>query len=142
MSRPTGRSAAPESDDQPLVRTHRAEVEVNGKRFDVSMWVPDAAAKRRSRRRRTASKASGRRIGLGCERRNGQIAVPMQGTIVKVERVEGRPASRPATSVVVLEAMKMENNITADVSGTVTEVKVSTGDSVGGGDVVVVIDPS
>jgi biotin carboxyl carrier protein len=36
--------------------------------------------------------------------------------------------------------MKMENNIAAEKSGTVTEVKVAAGDSVGAGDVVVVID--
>ena len=39
----------------------------------------------------------------------------------------------------VLEAMKMENNITAERSGTVSEVKVAEGDTVGAGDVVVVI---
>jgi biotin carboxyl carrier protein len=41
--------------------------------------------------------------------------------------------------VVILEAMKMENQITAERSGTVQEVKVSAGDTVGSGDVVVVI---
>jgi len=42
--------------------------------------------------------------------------------------------------VCVLEAMKMENNINADKAGTVTEVKVEAGQSVGTGDIVVVID--
>ena len=40
----------------------------------------------------------------------------------------------------VLEAMKMENNIAADKSGTVKEVKFEAGQSVGSGDVVVVIE--
>ena len=40
----------------------------------------------------------------------------------------------------VLEAKKMENNINADKAGTVKEVKVSPGDTVGAGDIVVVID--
>ena len=40
----------------------------------------------------------------------------------------------------MLEAMKMENNIAADVSGTVSEIKVAVGDSIGAGDIVVVID--
>ncbi len=40
----------------------------------------------------------------------------------------------------VLEAMKMENNIAADKTGTVAEVKVEAGQSVGSGDVVVVIE--
>jgi len=44
--------------------------------------------------------------------------------------------------VVVLEAMKMENNVASDVDGTVTEVKVESGASVTAGQVVVVIEPS
>jgi acetyl-CoA/propionyl-CoA carboxylase biotin carboxyl carrier protein len=40
----------------------------------------------------------------------------------------------------VLEAMKMENTVAAGKDGTVTEVRVSPGDSVGSGDVVVVIE--
>jgi biotin carboxyl carrier protein len=44
--------------------------------------------------------------------------------------------------VCVLEAMKMENNILADTDGTVKEVKVTVGQTVGAGDVVVVIEPS
>jgi acetyl-CoA/propionyl-CoA carboxylase, biotin carboxylase, biotin carboxyl carrier protein len=43
-------------------------------------------------------------------------------------------------TVCVLEAMKMENNIAAGRAGTVTEVKVAAGQSVGSGDVVVVIE--
>jgi acetyl-CoA/propionyl-CoA carboxylase, biotin carboxylase, biotin carboxyl carrier protein len=41
---------------------------------------------------------------------------------------------------VVLEAMKMENQINAEKAGTVTEIKVETGATVGGGDVVAVIE--
>ena len=63
----------------------------------------------------------------------------MQGTIVKV-LVEVGQAVEAGTPVCVLEAMKMENNIAADKSGTVKEIKVATGDSVGSGDVVVVIE--
>ena len=39
----------------------------------------------------------------------------------------------------VLEAMKMEKNITSETSGTVAEIRVAPGDSVGAGDVVMVI---
>ncbi|MBL6636618.1 MAG: biotin/lipoyl-binding protein, partial [Ilumatobacteraceae bacterium] len=45
-------------------------------------------------------------------------------------------------TLLVLEAMKMENQINSDVSGTVAEIKVSAGDTVGGGDTVVVITPA
>ena len=42
--------------------------------------------------------------------------------------------------VCVLEAMKMENNVPAEKSGTVSEIRVKPGDTVGAGDVVVVIN--
>jgi acetyl-CoA/propionyl-CoA carboxylase biotin carboxyl carrier protein len=62
----------------------------------------------------------------------------MQGTIVKVLVGVG-DAVETGQAVCVLEAMKMENNITAEASGTVTDVKVNPGDAVGAGDVVIVI---
>ena len=65
----------------------------------------------------------------------------MQGTIVLVLVAPGDhvEAGQP---VCVLEAMKMENNIVSQVAGTVTEVRVGPGSSVGTGDVVVVVTPS
>ncbi|MEM7285336.1 MAG: acetyl-CoA carboxylase biotin carboxylase subunit [Actinomycetota bacterium] len=129
-------SAAPES-DEPLMRRD-INVEVNGKRFDVSMWVPEAAATAGPAKPKRRSAGAG---GGGGSAGNGQIAVPMQGTIVKVE-VEAGQTVEAGDTVVVLEAMKMENNIATDVAGTVSEVKVAPGDSVGGGDVVVVIEPA
>jgi len=42
--------------------------------------------------------------------------------------------------VCVLEAMKMENNINADKAGTIAEIKVEPGQSVGSGDIVVIIE--
>lgn len=67
------------------------------------------------------------------------MTVPMQGTIVKV-LVQVGDEVEVGQAVTVLEAMKMENNITAEASGTVKEVKVKPGDAVGAGDVVVVIE--
>ena len=111
-------------------------VEVDGRRIEVSMWVPDPAEVGtlggRPRRASAGPNASG---GVG----NGQVAVPMQGTIVKVVVAVG-DAVETGDTVCVLEAMKMENNVAADIAGTVTEVKVAVGDSVGSGDVVVVIE--
>ena len=63
----------------------------------------------------------------------------MQGTIVKV-LVEVGQTVAAGDPVVVLEAMKMENNVASDVTGTVTEVKAEAGKSVSAGEVVVVIE--
>ena len=65
----------------------------------------------------------------------------MQGTIVKVNVEVGQSVSA-GDAVVVLEAMKMENNVAADVAGTVAEIKVEPGQAVGSGDVLVVITPA
>jgi acetyl-CoA/propionyl-CoA carboxylase biotin carboxyl carrier protein len=62
----------------------------------------------------------------------------MQGTIIKVLVGVGDTVE-VGQAVTVLEAMKMENNITAETAGTVTEVRVKPGDAVGAGDVVIVI---
>ena len=127
---------APEAaDEEPLTRKD-VVLEVNGKRFEVAAWVPETvgavATPKSSKPRRSASNA-------GSSAGSGQVAVPMQGTIVKVLVEVGQEVAE-GEAVVVLEAMKMENNINADKSGTVTELKVSPGDTVGAGDVVVVIE--
>jgi len=63
----------------------------------------------------------------------------MQGTVVKVNVAVGDEVEA-GDAIVVLEAMKMENNVGAEKSGTITEVRVSEGDSVGGGDIIAVIE--
>ncbi len=128
-------TAAPDGDDVPRVRRD-VVVEVDGKRFSVSAWVPESApaansANTAARPRRASGGAS---AGAG----TGQVTVPMQGTIVKILVEIGQEVTA-GEGVVVLEAMKMENSINADRSGTVSEIKVEPGDTVGAGDVVVVI---
>ena len=127
--------AAPDGEDTPRVRRD-VVVEVDGKRFSVSAWVPESApaanaANTATRPRRSSGGAS---AGAG----TGQVTVPMQGTIVKILVEIGQEVTA-GEGVVVLEAMKMENSINADRSGTVSEIKVEPGDTVGAGDVVVVI---
>ena len=68
----------------------------------------------------------------------GDVVAPMQGTIVKV-LVEVGQAVKVGDAVVVLEAMKMENQLQAEKAGTVKSINVKPGDKVGSGDVLVVI---
>ena len=131
-----GGSGADDGDAPPGSVRRETTVEVDGRRIEVSMWVPDPAevGTLGGRPRRSSSgRSSGGGVG------NGKVAVPMQGTIVKVVVAVGDTVEAGET-VCVLEAMKMENNVVADISGAVTEVKVAVGDSVGSGDVVVVVE--
>jgi len=132
--------APPAVDGEPAKVRRDVDVEVNGKRFSVAMWVPDAApvvamggAPSAGRARPKPAAASGAAAGG-----SGAVAVPMQGTIVKVLVAVG-DAVEAGQAVCILEAMKMENQINADTSGEVKEVKVEAGQAVGAGDVVVVI---
>jgi acetyl-CoA/propionyl-CoA carboxylase biotin carboxyl carrier protein len=125
----------------PLVE-RATTVEVNGKRFDVKMWVPDvplvAAAGGAAKKAGKPRTAHAHGSGSGASG-SGSVEVPMQGTIVKV-LVEVGQQVEEGQAVVVLEAMKMENQIAAEKAGTVKEIKVKAGDTVGAGDVVVVIE--
>ena len=137
-------STATVADGESEAKVQRdVDVEVNGKRFSVKVFVPESQAGAvvagggtggASRPRR-----SGGSGGAGAGGGSGAVSVPMQGTIVKILVEVGQEVEAGAT-VCVLEAMKMENNITADKAGTVKEIKVAPGDSVGSGDVVVVIE--
>jgi acetyl-CoA/propionyl-CoA carboxylase biotin carboxyl carrier protein len=126
---------------EPLVR-RRTTVEVNGKRFDVSLWVPEATAVAAAPAAGAARARKPRRVAHGSgggAAGSGDVTVPMQGTIVKI-LVEVGQQVEVGQGVVVLEAMKMENQIAAEKAGTVTAIKVSPGQTVGGGDVVATIE--
>ena len=122
-----------EADDGRVLREVTAEVE--GRRYQVRLWVPDVAAGPRTAAAKAPAK---RRTATGSTAGTGTVTVPMQGTIVKVLVAAG-DAVEVGQTICVLEAMKMENAINADKTGTIQEIRVATGDLVGGGDIVAVI---
>lgn len=111
--------------------------EVDGRRYEVKLWVPDLATTSAETGRSGVRSARPRSAMTGTG--SGMVTVLMQGTIVKVLVVPGDEVE-VGQSVCVLEAMKMENAVTAKKAGTVKEVRVSAGDSIGPGDIVAVID--
>jgi acetyl-CoA/propionyl-CoA carboxylase biotin carboxyl carrier protein len=136
----TAQSAAPVpsqgGDEVPTVERD-VTAEVDGRRYSLRLWVPDlgmvAASGRVAARPKRAAGSSV--AGSG----SGQVAVPMQGTIVKVLVAVG-DVVEVGQAICLLEAMKMENAVNAEKDGVIKEVRVSAGDSVGAGDVVAVIE--
>ena len=134
LSNLTSSAGSGEAPEDGLVE-RSTTVEVNGKRFDVKMWVPETTGvvAKKSKKPTRAGGSSGSGGG------SGEVAAPMQGTIVKVNVEVGQTVAI-GDSVVVLEAMKMENQIAAEKAGKVAKVNVKQGDTVGSGDVLVVIE--
>ncbi len=103
-------------------------IELDGKMFDATVWIPESDMPGKAKSKKKTKSAGG----------SGEVAVPMQGTIVKLTVEEGQTVEAGDT-VAVLEAMKMENNIECDTSGTVESIRVQAGDSVSGGDIILVV---
>ena len=142
LSGVTSQAASPTPTDGADAKVQRdVDVEIGGRRYQVKVWVPDVApvvAAGGGAVGRPARPRPGGGHGSGQGGGSGEVTVPMQGTIVKILVAVG-DSVEAGQAVTVLEAMKMENNITADTSGTVKEIRVKPGDAVGAGDVVVVI---
>jgi acetyl-CoA/propionyl-CoA carboxylase, biotin carboxylase, biotin carboxyl carrier protein len=140
----------PESKEEGEEETPKVEqdytVEVSGRRFEVKVIGPPAGgavngavpgappvaqAPRRPQRREAAG-AGG--AGAGGD----QLVSPIQGTVLKVAVEQGSAVDEGAL-ICVIEAMKMENEITAHKSGKVAELPIAVGASVASGDTIAVI---
>jgi acetyl-CoA/propionyl-CoA carboxylase, biotin carboxylase, biotin carboxyl carrier protein len=131
-----------DADEVPV--EHAYTVEVSGKRFDVKVIGPPMGAALASNGSGPA--AAGRKAPRRSERAGGAggggggdaLASPLQGTVLKVV-VEPGAAVEEGALVCVIEAMKMENEITAHKSGTVSDLPIAVGSSVASGDTIAVI---
>ncbi|OZC37950.1 acetyl-/propionyl-CoA carboxylase subunit alpha, partial [Rhodococcoides fascians] len=127
----------PIDDDEALPR-QSVIVEVGGRRVEVSLPGEltlgggsggNAGAVRRKPKART-------RGGAGAGAASGDsVTAPMQGTVVKVAVDEGQEVA-VGDLVAVLEAMKMENPVTAHKAGTITGLSVTAGDAITQGTVL------
>lgn len=141
-------AASPESTGQ---EARELVVELEDKRFEVKVWVPEGilgspSSSVRGRRSATPIPTTAPKRSLGSSAGSintpggaGTITAPMQGTIVKVLVTENSDVNVGDT-ICILEAMKMENQITADKSGKVVEIRCQEGDTVGSGDVLAIIE--
>jgi acetyl-CoA/propionyl-CoA carboxylase biotin carboxyl carrier protein len=142
-------AAAGESEEEAVEQSYT--VEVSGKRFDVKVIGPPfsggaagsgvaavngagaAAGAAAPRAPRRSGRAGGGGAGGG-----DTLSSPLQGTVLKVV-VEAGTVVEEGALIAVIEAMKMENEITAHKSGTITELPIAVGSAVATGDTLAVI---
>ncbi|ESP89110.1 acetyl-CoA carboxylase biotin carboxylase subunit [Candidatus Halobonum tyrrellensis] len=150
----TGTDAAGDADDEEGEEATEREftVEVNGKRFEVSLeergapaiQVPSSAeagsgGTGAGGRERPDAATDDEEDAVVVEGDGETVEAEMQGTILSVDVSEGDEVAA-GDVVCVLEAMKMENDVVADYGGVVSRVLVSEGDSVDMGDVLLVLE--
>ncbi|HEY2318733.1 MAG TPA: acetyl-CoA carboxylase biotin carboxylase subunit [Solirubrobacteraceae bacterium] len=133
-----------EEEAEPVQQSYT--VEVSGKRFDVKVIGPPlaGAVATNGAAPTGAAAAGGRRAPRRAGRAGGAggggdtLSSPLQGTVLKVAVQAGADVEEGAL-IAVIEAMKMENEITAHKAGKVTELPVSVGAAVATGDTLAVI---
>ena len=115
------------------LRERVSSVELDGRLYEVKALVPEPPFAELARRRRE-------RTGRGAHHGAAKDAVvtPMQGTVLAVEVADGDEV-RAGQVICIVEAMKMENEITAHRDGVVTELSIEPGQAVTTGQVVCVI---
>jgi len=115
----------------PLRERVRA-VEVGGRRYEVTLLDPEPPWLELARRRRARARGGGGGAG------GAAVVTPMQGTVLKVEVADGDTVEQGQV-VAVVEAMKMENEITAHRGGVVSGIAVAPGDAVSSGQTICLV---
>src|SRR5689334_9779471 len=125
-------SAVPAQADGAPTRARRLSLELDGRRYDVEALVPEPPHAELARRRRD------RAVGGGQTGAKDAVITPMQGTVLAVEVAEGDEVTAGQV-ICVVEAMKMENEITAHSPGRVTDLAVEPGQAVASGQTVCLV---
>jgi acetyl-CoA/propionyl-CoA/long-chain acyl-CoA carboxylase, biotin carboxylase, biotin carboxyl carrier protein len=115
------------------LRERVVELELDGRRYDVKLIEPEPPHAELARRRRDRMSGGGHHAAA-----KEAVVSPMQGTVLAVEVGEGDEVSAGQV-ICVVEAMKMENEITAHRRGTVGELSVVAGETVKTGQVICVV---
>jgi acetyl-CoA/propionyl-CoA carboxylase biotin carboxyl carrier protein len=108
-------------------------VELDGRRFEVTLLHPEPPQAALVRRRRERGRGHAHHAAA-----RDAVVSPMQGTVLAVEVAEGDEVDAGEV-ICVVEAMKMENEITAHREGTITELSVTPGQPVQTGQVICVV---
>lgn len=118
---------------------HRADVTVNGTNSTVTLDQGKAVAAKPVAAAAPAPAQPAPAVAAKPAAGGGAVKSPLPGVILDIKVAVG-DAVKVGQRLMVLEAMKMENNVDSDKEGTVAEIRVGTGDSVLEGDVLIVIE--
>lgn len=123
------------------VEENVARVEVNGTPYNVELDKPIQAPKTIVRPAAAPKTATGAPVVVRPTSSNTKSGVksPLPGVILDIKVKEGDTVKK-GQLIVILEAMKMENNINADKDGVVSAIKVGKGDSVLEGTDLIIIE--
>jgi acetyl-CoA/propionyl-CoA carboxylase biotin carboxyl carrier protein len=121
------------SDGVRPLRERSVQAELEGRRYDLKLLLPEPPHAELARRRR---ERSGRVGGQGAAR--DAVVSPMQGTVLAVEVADGDEVEAGQV-LCVIEAMKMENEIVAHRAGRVSELSVEPGQPVKTGQVICIV---
>jgi len=121
------------SDGGRPLREERVHAELGGRRYELKLLVPEPPHAELARRRSERA-ARGGAHGVAKD----AVVSPMQGTVLAVEVAKGDEVEAGQVLCIV-EAMKMENEITAHRAGRVTELSVEAGQPVKTGQVICVV---
>ena len=130
-----------------------SEVSVNGQTYQVNIenYAEVAAGRRLQPRKnmtpasRTADISAAQSViaasaaDMSPNPEGGAVVAPIPGLILQIKVKVGDPVS-VGQVVAIMEAMKMENNISSNISGTVTAIRATEGSQVTTGDVIMVIE--
>ncbi|MDR0658638.1 MAG: biotin/lipoyl-binding protein [Mediterranea sp.] len=122
------------------VQDNIAQVEVNGTPYKVELDRPAPAVPKTIKRPAAAPKTeSGDPVVAPKATKKEGVKSPLPGVILDIKVKEGDKVKKGQT-VIILEAMKMENNINAHKEGKVTAINVRNGDSVLEGTDLIIIE--
>ena len=121
------------SDGGRPLREQRVDAELGGRRYVLKLLLPEPPHAELARRRRERTSGGG---GHGAAK--DAVVSPMQGTVLAVDVAEGDKV-QAGQVLCVVEAMKMENEITAHRAGRVTDLSVEAGQAVKTGQVICVV---
>ena len=125
-------TAAPETSKAATADGRRSvAVEVEGRRYDVTVWDRSPRRTFRPLEKRASSHSS--------DGAHDEVRAPMQGTILKVLVKQGQEVDA-GELICTLEAMKMENHIISPREGTITELNVEAGSTIDTGALIAVIE--